>query len=67
VLILDGGEHMKRRKFMTLLGSAAVAGFSPRGTHARWDGAMTRLTTMAAMPASTALAIGDFRILPWRE
>ena len=30
--------------------------------YARWDGFMTRLTTMAAMPASTALAIGDFRM-----
>src|SRR6266576_3066929 len=27
--------------------------------YALWDGPMTRLTTMAAMPASTALAIGD--------
>jgi hypothetical protein len=27
-----------------------------------WDVPMTRLTTMAAIPASTALAIGDFSI-----
>ena len=31
--------------------------------YAVWDGrAIMRLTTMAAMPASTALAIGDFRM-----
>src|SRR6267142_955037 len=30
--------------------------------YALWDGPMTPLTTMAAMPASTALAIGDVRM-----
>ena len=30
--------------------------------YALWDGPITPFTTMAAMPASTALAIGDVRM-----
>jgi hypothetical protein len=57
--------HRRRHlfeQFHPFFGRAPGVGWELGPRYALWDGFMTRLTTMAAMPASTALAIGDFRM-----
>jgi hypothetical protein len=55
------GNHLFEQ-FHPFSGRAAGVGWELGPRYALLDGPMTRLTTMAAMPASTALAIGDVRM-----